>query len=581
MKNKTKSFLKELRKQAEVKCDGQDNNFEKLSNLSFDSKTRLIEELRTHQIELEIQNQELRRLQVELESSRNKYQNLYDFAPVGYITVNDKGIILEANLYISSLLGIDRSSLIGASFSAFIARDSQYSHYLNIKKFLDTNISKMFELKVKKKDKTEFYAKLECFLVENGDRDEEDDGDGDEDKDENENYNQIHIVITDIDKRKKAEEALKSANEKLEHRIEERTSEINKFKVIADNANYGMVICDLDGTIKYVNKYSANIHGYEPHELIDKNISIYHNKEQLKTLKKLNENLFEQGSYNAKELLHRHKNGKCFPMLMNGFIIKNKDNQPPFFSYTSVDISNMKSLQAQLIRSERLASTGKLAASIAHEINSPLQGITFMISSLKRKNKLDPEDIDLLNEAFQNIKNTVKNLLDLHRPSKELKQLVNVNHIIEQTLNLVRGYMKKSKIKTKLILSSKIPDIIASPQLLSQVFMNLINNAIEAMTGRSEPDESLKSIISKYGKITISTNLVSDKIVITFADTGPGISENDIEQIFDPFYTRKQKGGLGIGLSICHSIIEGHNGLIKAANLPGKGAKFTILLPVD
>jgi len=382
------------------------------------------------------------------------------------------------------------------------------------------------------------------------------------------------------EKQKKVEKEIKTANDKLKSMNERNVTELNKFKAIAENANYGMTICDLNGIFKYVNKYSANIHGYEPDELIDKNISIYHNKEQLKTVKKLNKQLLNHGSYNAQELWHKHKDGKCFTMLMNGFIINNKENNELLLSYTSVDISNIKYLQTQLLRSERLASTGKLAASIAHEINSPLQGITFMLSSLRRKNKYDSKDIDLLNGAFNNIKKTVKNLLDLHRPSKELKQLINVNDIIKQTLDLVKSYLKKSKIKTQLNLSSQIPNIIASPQQLSQVFINIINNAIEAMTGESETNDSLKSIISNHGKITISTNLESEKIIIVFTDTGPGFEEDDKYQIFDPFYTQKQKNGLGIGLSICHSIINDHNGSIDATNLPDKGSRFTILLPI-
>ncbi len=127
-------------------------------------------------------------------------------------------------------------------------------------------------------------------------------------------------------------------------------------------------------------------------------------------------------------------------------------------------------------------------------------------------------------------------------------------------------------------LSSKIPNINASPQQLSHVFLNLFNNAIEAMTGISK-SKSVGMSHKTGRKINVKTYLNKRSIVIKVADNGPGISEDDLEHIFDPFYTRKKKMGLGVGLSVCNDMIENHGGTIMAENAPDGSAVFTIKLP--
>ena len=193
----------------------------------------------------------------------------------------------------------------------------------------------------------------------------------------------------------------------------------------------------------------------------------------------------------------------------------------------------------QLIRSERLVATGKLAAAIAHEINSPLQGIISLLNSIERIYNQDErllEKLNLMESCFISIRDTVKKLLDLNRPGKEGKQPININSVIEDTMALLKSHLKKNRVKITLNLSSKLPNITASPQQLLQVFMNLINNAVEAMTGTSKSKDGWKIRESTYREITVNSNLRKDNIIIKVADTGPGISKESMEYIFDPFY---------------------------------------------
>jgi C4-dicarboxylate-specific signal transduction histidine kinase len=255
------------------------------------------------------------------------------------------------------------------------------------------------------------------------------------------------------------------------------------------------------------------------------------------------------------------------------------------FCYLCVarDITQTKMLQNQLIRSERLAATGQLAASIAHEINSPLQGITALINVIQNQHKEDKkllEQLDLVKSAFESIRDTVRNLIDLNRPGKEKKQPVDVNQVIENTATLVRSYLTKSRVKINLNMAAKNAMLTASPQQLGQVLMNLINNAVESITGAPGFQKKLKENPTFNGDIFIDTFNQDKELVIKIKDSGPGISNVDLERIFDPFFTRKKTMGMGVGLSICHGIIEDHKGYIVAGNDKDGGAVFTITLPL-
>jgi PAS domain S-box-containing protein len=164
----------------------------------YEDYHKLIEELHNHQIALEMQNEELQRAHLELEATRDRYVDLYDFAPAGYITVSEKGMILEANLTFSAMLGINRSSLIGKPLSRFITGDTQNDFYLHRLKLFETKAKQTCDLRLIKKDYTPFHARLECALV----------------KDAKENTIQFRAIIADISEQKRAEETLRESEEK-------------------------------------------------------------------------------------------------------------------------------------------------------------------------------------------------------------------------------------------------------------------------------------------------------------------------------------------------------------------------------
>ena len=199
----------DLRKKAEKKLKPETIDIKKLSEVDV---RKLAHELQVHQIELEMQNDELRKAQMVIEESRQKYSYLYDFSPVGYFTVDENGLILEANLTGASMLSIERSVLIGKHLSMFIAKEDQDKYYLHRKALFKDSGCMACDLRMVRNDGTEFYTRIECAVAQDG----------------KENSWQCRTVIIDITERKRIEKELERLNESLEQRVVERTAELVK-----------------------------------------------------------------------------------------------------------------------------------------------------------------------------------------------------------------------------------------------------------------------------------------------------------------------------------------------------------------
>jgi PAS domain S-box-containing protein len=246
------------------------------------------------------------------------------------------------------------------------------------------------------------------------------------------------------------------------------------------------------------------------------------------------------------------------------------------------DVTHRRLLQQRLVLSERMAATGQLAASIAHEINSPLQAITITLSSMKKAAKNNPDltvSIDLLRGAFENISATVKNLLDLNRPGIDETRPIDINDILSKTVALVKAQLRQNRIRVSMELGKNLPPINVSAKHVGQVLLNIINNAIDAINGEARSDQDYNHDI-EGGVIMISTRMEKGMVNVKIEDSGSGIGENNIERIFTPFFTTKKGAGMGIGLSICRTIIEENGGTLTASNSPErKGAVFTLKFP--
>jgi signal transduction histidine kinase len=229
-----------------------------------------------------------------------------------------------------------------------------------------------------------------------------------------------------------------------------------------------------------------------------------------------------------------------------------------------------------------MASLGKLSASVVHEINNPNAGIlnlTMLMKRIIQEGPMEARDIqsfhrylDLIESETRRISRIVSNLLSFSRQSKMEMKPLNINRLVDKVLLLNSNLLKLNDIAIDKQQDPDLPPMSGSEDQLQQVCMNCVSNAVEAMESKGS------------GTLTIVTRYVAreDSIELVFKDTGIGINEKSKPDLFEPFYTTKKKSkGVGLGLSVVYGIIEEHKGTIHVDSEPGKGAIFTIKLPVS
>lgn len=233
-------------------------------------------------------------------------------------------------------------------------------------------------------------------------------------------------------------------------------------------------------------------------------------------------------------------------------------------------IEKLREKQAQLVEAEKLASVGKLAAGIAHEINNPLTSVlTFSNLMLEQCPPSDPrhEKLKLMARDTARARNIVRQLLNFGRETVIRPVKININQPVSEITDSLVAQDAFKGIELKMELADNLPEVDADPAQIGQVVMNILLNAIQS--------------IRPPGMIEVSTALYENSVEIIFSDTGAGIAEEHIHKIFDPFFTTKASSmGTGLGLAVSYGIIKKHGGDIEVASVVGKGTKFTVRLPI-
>jgi signal transduction histidine kinase len=225
--------------------------------------------------------------------------------------------------------------------------------------------------------------------------------------------------------------------------------------------------------------------------------------------------------------------------------------------------------QAQLIRAEKLAATGRLAASLAHEINNPLQAIHNCLHLVVNRSLTDEKKkyyLGLAQAEVERLITLAQRALEFYRPSQGRPAATNVNRLIENVLALSNKRLEHGRVQVRAQLQPDLAPLTAVPDQLTQVFLNLIINGVEAMP--------------EGGTLTIRSALHDSQLAIEVQDTGPGLTPDESARIFEPFYTTKA-GGTGLGLAVSYGIIQQHGGRIEVQSAPGQGTTFTVWLPLQ
>ncbi len=232
----------------------------------------------------------------------------------------------------------------------------------------------------------------------------------------------------------------------------------------------------------------------------------------------------------------------------------------------------LRATQDFLVQSEKLASLGKLAAGIAHEINNPLTSILINSHLLLEKiesSSRSTSNLQLIIDETTRCSAIVKGLLEFSRQTPPEKTMVDINMVIDSTLLIMDTQALVHKVKVKKKLDDNLPQVMVDVNKIKQVFANIVLNALESMP--------------EGGVLEITSNVPADGeyVNITFKDSGRGISKDDLKRIFDPFFTTKGTKGTGLGLSISYGIIQQHNGAIDVESEVGEGTTMTVRLPLN
>lgn len=275
---------------------------------------------------------------------------------------------------------------------------------------------------------------------------------------------------------------------------------------------------------------------------------------------------------------------------------RHKDRMQAFAKQAAIAIQNarlhenvrrqlvqLREAQARLVQSEKLAAIGQLVAGVAHELNNPLTGVILYAQLLQRRKDeaAIKKDVQQIIMQARRASGIVRGLLDFARQRPPEQVPTQVNDVLQSTIDLLAYELRTHRVQVTMNLDTHLPLIMVDPQQLQQVFVNLLNNALQAM---AEVDGGTIQLTTTMGRSQFLQESMKPSPVVRVAckDNGPGISPELQTRIFDPFFTTKEPGkGTGLGLSVCHGIINEHKGHIWVESDPGHGATFFIELPID
>ncbi len=374
---------------------------------------------------------------------------------------------------------------------------------------------------------------------------------------------------------------------RLEEKVREQTVELQKGKALLENIlahmASGLLVVDNDGRITMINRPGAEVLRSSPEALLGERL--------LDRFPEAQELLQVKPDRAAKELELRLSDGAVIPLGFNNSFLLSPQGEPEGVIVVFRDLSEIKQLQEEIRRKDRLATIGEVVSGIAHEIRNPLFGISSVAQILAREVSFEPVHRDLVLAMVAETKrlNTlVENLLFYGRPPSLSLNPVDLHQIWEEILNLHADQLAEGGITLRKAFAPNLPVLLLDGNKIRQVFLNLLKNAVEA----TPPGGTITIKTGKYKakgkrqKEDADGTLASgprppevEGVEISVQDTGLGIAPENLPRIFDLFFTTKASGS-GLGLPICRKIIEDHGGKITARSERGKGSCFTILLPV-
>lgn len=574
-----------IRKQAETKVALLPDNMAKLS----ESETKqMIHELQVHQIELQMQNNELLKCQVELDASKTRYFDLYDTAPIGYFSVDDEGTIIECNLTLANMLNTTRNSIVKYPFSKFIEKDNQDIYYKFRKELIASQETLSCELQIKTSNNNQLWVQLTATPV--------------IDKDLG---TLLRIIVNNITERKQIEDiqlflATTSSGkndesffnvlaeflaerlgvdficiDRLEgNGLDARTVAVWCDGHFEDNVTYALKDTPCGDVVgKSVCCFPASVCQFFPNDQV---------LQDLKAESYAGVTLWSHTGHPI-GLIAVIKRSK----FDNVFIIENILKLVT--SRAAAELERLDAeyekdiLQEHLHQALKMESIGRLAGGVAHDFNNMLQAI---LGNAELAVNYIPEtnpgraNLDEIKKCADRSADLTRQLLAFARKQTVTPKVLNLNDAITGMLKMLHRLIGED-ISLKLIAGANICQVKVDPSQIDQIMVNLCINARDSITGIGTLTIETKNILidDAYCK-NDPTALTGKYVSISITDTGCGIKKDHLDNIFEPFFTTKNIGeGTGLGLATVYGIIKQNNGFIQTNSELGIGTTFTIFLP--
>jgi PAS domain S-box-containing protein len=318
-----------------------------------------------------------------------------------------------------------------------------------------------------------------------------------------------------------------------------------------------------------VNPAFERTSGYQGSELIGRNPNILSSGKHTKEFWRKVWEAILAGRMWVGEVENRRKDGTIFHTELVISPIMDAQGTVVGFLGAHRDITEQKALEQQLVRSQKMESIGTLAAGIAHEVGNPLTSISSLVQVILRttQDEFAKEKLELIKNQINRITRIIRDLVDFSRPSSYIVKPTDLNEVLRDALNIVQYGKKVKHIEFDVRLTPGMPKLQVVPDQLVQVFINILMNAVDALDNIP-------------GTITLLTESLDHYVRVIVSDTGRGIDPEDLEKIFEPFYSTKEVGkGTGLGLWVSYGIVKNFGGDIIVESMPAKGSKFTVLFP--
>ena len=487
-----------------------------------------------------------------LRQSEEKYRTLFELSPIGITALDMKGVITACNPAVYKEGGYSKGELVGKHFSKIApVRVRDILKYMRIfSSIMRGKAPKPFEVAYKRKDGTSGWTELHVALLKADGR-----------------KLGIQVLQRDVTERKQAEE------------------EIRKLSSAVEQSTDGIVVCDLEQRLRYVNNAFARMHGYTPEEMIGMKIVDLHGKEQMAIHKEASNQLETQGSWQG-EIEHVRKDGTAFPTQVSVTLLRDSGGKPMEILVITRDITQHKQVEEELMEKTREmegASQAKSSflASMSHELRTPLNSIIgfseLMLDGVT--GEINDEQRECLGDILsggQYLLNLINDVLDLSRIEAgklELRlQSVNLADVVNNVVQTIRPMLDDNRHQLTVSIDEGLPQVRVDRKRLRQIFLNLLGNAIK--------------FTPSGGELNIEAGRENNWCQVSVVDEGIGIRKEDQERIFEAFTQGEillpsgKREGSGLGLTLTRQFVEMMGGRIWMESQYGKGSKFTFSLPL-